>query len=572
MVSRARGPVVSVILGMLALAPGSFCAAPALASHVRCGDTITTDTTLDSDLLDCPGYGVWIGADDVTLDLNGHTISGTGAGMGIRNQAFDRVVVENGVVTGFQGGIWLLGTIENRLSNLTVTANDLDGIRLLPLGGTVASSGNVIEHSRIHGNGQGIVLIRSTGNRLDENVVAGNDKEGVQLTDSSGNRIETNSVSDNGQPDFARKVGIALSRSHDNRIAQNSVSGHLGEGITLEGSHGNQLQRNLLEDNGYSIYLKDSNGNSVQANRVLRQEGIGGLGIAVFRSDTNLITANSLSAQGRALEVVGTGNVVERNRIRDAGTEGIVVAGASSRVAHNHVSTTLYSGVMPYPGITGIELSSAHASVVESNSVSGFYEALRIYDSTDNVIRKNRLFGGADLKGLPGFPVFGIFVFASSDRNQIEQNVVSAVASGIYVADGGTRIERNIVTGNYSGIYISYESTGTVIAENAVTNNTAEGITMAGRDTVVSRNIVSGNGTFGILVYFAPAGVVERNVANRNGRTGIYVGNVQTTIRNNRANRNGDLGIEAYEGSIDGGGNKAHGNGNPLQCLNVVCR
>ena len=292
--SRARGRVVSVILGMVALALGPFCAAPALASHVRCGDTITTDTTLDSDLLDCPGYGVFVGADDVTLDLNGHTISGTGAGQGIRNQAFDRVVVENGVVTGFQGGVWLLGTIENRLSNLTVTANDFDGIRLLPLGGTVASSGNRIEHSRVHGNGQGIVLIQSNGNRIDENVVAGNDNEEVQLTDSSGNRVETNSVSDSGQSDNARKTGIALSRSHDNRIAQNSVSGN-AYGLRLEGSDGNQLQRNLLEDNLISIRLEDSNGNSVHANRVREQEGIGGLGIAVHQSDTNLVTGKTPS-------------------------------------------------------------------------------------------------------------------------------------------------------------------------------------------------------------------------------------------------------------------------------------
>jgi hypothetical protein len=39
----------------------------------------------------------------------------------------------------------------------------------------------------------------------------------------------------------------------------------------------------------------------------------------------------------------------------------------------------------------------------------------------------------------------------------------------------------------------------------------------------------------------------------------------------NTANRNHDLGIEAVPGVIDGGGNKASGNGNPAQCLNVVC-
>ena len=40
----------------------------ASAGHVSCGDTITTDTTLDSDLLDCPSNGIVIGAADITLD------------------------------------------------------------------------------------------------------------------------------------------------------------------------------------------------------------------------------------------------------------------------------------------------------------------------------------------------------------------------------------------------------------------------------------------------------------------------------------------------------------------------
>ena len=35
--------------------------------------------------------------------------------------------------------------------------------------------------------------------------------------------------------------------------------------------------------------------------------------------------------------------------------------------------------------------------------------------------------------------------------------------------------------------------------------------------------------------------------------------------------RNGDLGIEAVFGVTDGGGNKAFGNGNPLQCTNITC-
>ena len=68
-------PVVTVLLTGCWLA---FGASQASASHVSCGDTIIADTTLDSDLVDCPGNGIVIGADDVTLDLNGHTIDGDG--------------------------------------------------------------------------------------------------------------------------------------------------------------------------------------------------------------------------------------------------------------------------------------------------------------------------------------------------------------------------------------------------------------------------------------------------------------------------------------------------------------
>jgi hypothetical protein len=69
-----------VCITAAALSAGAWGTVDALASHVRCGQTITGDTTLDSDLTNCPGSGVVIGAENVTLDLNGHTIDGDGTG------------------------------------------------------------------------------------------------------------------------------------------------------------------------------------------------------------------------------------------------------------------------------------------------------------------------------------------------------------------------------------------------------------------------------------------------------------------------------------------------------------
>jgi hypothetical protein len=43
------------------------------------------------------------------------------------------------------------------------------------------------------------------------------------------------------------------------------------------------------------------------------------------------------------------------------------------------------------------------------------------------------------------------------------------------------------------------------------------------------------------------------------------------TIRDNSADRNKQLGIDALPGVTDAGGNRAKHNGDPRQCVNVVC-
>jgi hypothetical protein len=77
----------------------------------------------------------------------------------------------------------------------------------------------------------------------------------------------------------------------------------------------------------------------------------------------------------------------------------------------------------------------------------------------------------------------------------------------------------------------------------------------------------------GIAVESAATHTLVRGNAVTGARDdGIDVDAVGTFIRANTTTDNGDLGIEAVAGAIDGGGNRASGNGNPLQCLNVVCQ
>jgi hypothetical protein len=80
----AKGLLVIVASLTLGFASDAYASK---AVHASCGQTITADTTLDSDLTKCTGPAIRIGADDITLDLNGHTITGKGKGVGVNNTA-----------------------------------------------------------------------------------------------------------------------------------------------------------------------------------------------------------------------------------------------------------------------------------------------------------------------------------------------------------------------------------------------------------------------------------------------------------------------------------------------------
>jgi parallel beta-helix repeat protein len=110
----------------LALTPGAYASK---ADHVGCGQTITADATLDSDLTKCSGPGITIGADDITLDLNGHTIAGKGKGSGVNNVAgYDGVTIEDGSIHDFMESVAIVGASDNHLRGVSLSDNRHVGI------------------------------------------------------------------------------------------------------------------------------------------------------------------------------------------------------------------------------------------------------------------------------------------------------------------------------------------------------------------------------------------------------------------------------------------------------------
>jgi parallel beta-helix repeat protein len=362
----ARAMVLALLVAGLAV----LGAGQAVAGHLSCGDTITADTTLHRDLLNCPSNGIVIGADNITLDLNGHTIDGDGqltedcaddelCDVGVANDGHTRVTVKAGSVREFGDGILLLASAShNRLLHLSVSGNFLRGILV------IESSDTRIEGSAITRNGlttdqAGLVLFTSHHNRIERNRVSANGDIGLfTVDDVNGNRIANNTFADN--PEAAILISGNGNQLTGNRLLRN------GDGIGIAGNR-NTITRNLVADAqvcpdecgiGLGISVDGGTHNLVAANLVTRTQL--GIRVEAFAGTTsdNVVRANVV--RGIALDGIGIGleqgpvtnTVLDRNLAVGAGDDGIDVNSAATTLTRNLALRNGDLGIEAVAGVT----------------------------------------------------------------------------------------------------------------------------------------------------------------------------------------------------------------------------
>jgi parallel beta-helix repeat protein len=258
--------------------------------------------------------------------------------------------------------------------------------------------------------------------------------------------------------------------------------------------------------------------------------------------------------------------------------------------------TIVDHNVVSDPGITAVALFSSAEALVASNVASGSTGyAMFLVDESNSLIQQNTLTSSGH-----GFAIGGagnvvrsnvvtnsggsIDVFDGSTSTRVEFNHLSNVGDGVIVGvASGTVVEHNVVSrtgGNDRGGFgvILDGSAGTTVDQNTI-NATGPGIYVAHLDAPapptdnrITRNVTTSKNADGILVDPDATGtLLSHNLAVRSGEDGIDVRAPGTTVTLNIANANHNLGISAAPGVIDGGGNRAAGNGNPAQCTNIVC-
>lgn len=329
----------------------------ALGVRLSCGDTITVDTTLDVDLADCPNNGIVIGADDITLDLNGHTIDGDGEAfescgedeicdVGVLNDGHDGVTVTDGSAQEFAVGVLVSEASGNSIVGVVSSSNLFFGIEL------AASARSIVRDSAGDDNpapeGDGLALFGSQRIRIINNSFSRNGL-GMHIEDSTSNVIKGNVFAQNEQPGIlmqadrneirgnrCRRNGMCfLVAGNRNVVARNHAQGDIFGGIAVEDGRHNVIARNLVvRTRSTGIVLGVREFPAGGGSNVVRWNVVEG-----SRDDAFLVTPEDRHS------------VVKHNTAREARDDGFDIQSRSARLTANRAFGNADLGIQAVDGV-----------------------------------------------------------------------------------------------------------------------------------------------------------------------------------------------------------------------------
>jgi parallel beta-helix repeat protein len=192
---------------------------------VSCGQTITANTTVSNDLTDCPGSGLEIGANNIVLNLNGHTIDGTGSFAGVLNSGFDGVTIQNGTLTEFADGVLVWADANaNKLLTLRSHDNSTTGIYISGNSDNALVSGN-----SVYSNGTAGILVQSSAAAALTNNTASSNGNGIRLLDASGAILTGNKTISNNVDGVRVDGGSTLTQ-----LKTTTASSNDGDGLDVQ--------------------------------------------------------------------------------------------------------------------------------------------------------------------------------------------------------------------------------------------------------------------------------------------------------------------------------------------------
>lgn len=302
----------------------------------QCGDTVTRDYTMTSDLGPCPGHGLTL-ASGVTLDGQKHNILGAGGvteSYGIYLRNVTGATVKNVIVSGFLRGLRLRDATLNTIVGSEFSHNGKAGAHV-GYGIDVAkgSRQNTIRGSLIHHNAdEGIHVGSGSGaNFFVNNQVFDNYRENIYLLDAHDNTFSDNQVR-------GGMISFYIKDSRFNVFRGNIVRDKL---VLVRGdSHENRFLDTVFWGAGihFQVYTKDPPYRSPHSNEVaggsinnaaicLRFSSSWGNIVrdTILNNCTTELLANSDEAPSRSTSNMATGIAFSPGKVRLEGDSHFVM-------------------------------------------------------------------------------------------------------------------------------------------------------------------------------------------------------------------------------------------------------
>lgn len=272
------------------------------AKAASCGDAVTTDITLTADLHCTTGYvALEVFANNVTIDLNGYTLSGTTDLAGIAAGEYHNLEIKGGIISGFWAGV-----------------------------NTSRSNGLKVHNTIIANVGHAVIISSGNNARLYDNDFIFNTSNAVVIRNSVAGLTANNNIVENNEF-YQNLTGIFVCGDDaDYNVIRNNLLWQSNDyGIHLAKSSNNTIRNNTILDTGNTaLRLNDSSFNRIRGNSL--REGRVGLSILANAGGACLDTGLNKSLRNRFTSnhsigfetgiVLGLGSVstreVYRNRIK----------------------------------------------------------------------------------------------------------------------------------------------------------------------------------------------------------------------------------------------------------------
>jgi parallel beta-helix repeat protein len=248
--------IASVATGMLALlalsAFGVRGVEAAPAGELACGNVVTESVKLTADVTGCTGDGLIVGADNITIDGDGHVLgSGISAFSGLVIDGRSNVRIKNLTIAPYGVGLLVSNSTRISVDNVTIDSTTAQLANI-----SNSSQVSITDSHFLVSGGGGVTITNSNDIRLMRNEAISGADGGFYFVDVDGARVIHNVASGS----YFASFGL-IGTTDSTFIGNSSGNTSLAPNFYVDGdSTGNRIIHNSSQSETEGSFVDESSG------------------------------------------------------------------------------------------------------------------------------------------------------------------------------------------------------------------------------------------------------------------------------------------------------------------------